>query len=122
MAHPKDDSRFLDCSLHSEAIVDARSHRFLTQDVISLFGESQGDFQMHVVLNSDYHSICQSFADSLNCFCRRCVKLLPCLKDERRVDIVGLRKVPLCLGPRLRDGHYATLVWGSQGIFAIRLS
>ena len=57
MTHAKYYAGFLHSSFHLKAVFEVRTHRFLAQDMVSLGGESQHNFQMHVILYSYDHCI-----------------------------------------------------------------
>lgn len=68
MSHSEHDTCFLDCCLHSDAVFDTGGHGLFTEDMVSLFRESERNFKMLVILDSDDHGICQPFPDRADCF------------------------------------------------------
>lgn len=63
MTHPKDCACLRHGSLHLDAVLQARGHGFLAQDIVSLLEKCRRDFEVQMVLNRDDHSIGKPLPD-----------------------------------------------------------
>jgi hypothetical protein len=105
MTHSKNHTSPLDRSFHTQTVINGDSHRFLAQDMIALLCESQGNFGMYMILNSNDNSISQAFSNRRDRFSRSGKKISPAGEYEGLVDTMKIGKLALSLGPGFRYSH-----------------
>lgn len=122
MSHAKDGPRFLNCSFHLDTIIQASGHGLFTKNMVSLFCKRQSDFEMHVVLYSDKDSVGESFPNRVDGFGRSGMQILPCLKNERLIDLMKVCKVFLSFWSWLRDRNNFQEFWAFNCVFRVGLA
>lgn len=106
MPHPEYDARSLNSIIHLQAILDARRHRFLAQDMIPLLRERTHDLEVHAVLNGDDNCIREAApAGRTDRLRRGRVEIAPGAEDERVAERVRNRDMLPRLGSRLGDSN-----------------
>ena len=121
MAHSENCPSILHSSLYLETIIQTGSHRFFTENMITLTCKCVNHFCMKMILNCDQYGICQTFRNGTNRFRRCCVKFLPGIEYKGFVDTVQSGEILLRIWTRFSYSYDFALIWTSEGVFRVSL-